>query len=62
MSKYRSFPLISWKKRALKGKPRAKQPENKTKAVTRSAITPSIHGFSLGYPSVLINHDFHLLR
>lgn len=62
MSKYRSFPLISWKKGVLKVKEAAKQPENNTGADPRAATTPLTHAFSLGYPAVLINYDFHLLR
>jgi len=62
MSKYRSFPLISRKKRVSKVKRAAKQPENNTGADPRATSTPSTHAFGLGYPSVLINYDFHLLR
>jgi hypothetical protein len=61
MSKYRSLPLIGWKKRGLKGKRTAKQPENNTGADPRAATIRN-HSLGPGYPFVLINHDFQLLR
>ncbi|MGH9923082.1 MAG: hypothetical protein ACRD38_10050 [Nitrososphaerales archaeon] len=62
MSKYRSLPLIALKKRVSKVKRVAKQPDNHTGAGPRATTTRSTHVFGLGYPSVLINHDFYLLR
>ncbi|MGH9876899.1 MAG: hypothetical protein ACRD3Z_02800 [Nitrososphaerales archaeon] len=62
MSKYRSFPLIARKKRVSKAKRAAKQPDNHTGADPRATTGASTHAFGLGYPSVFINYDFHLLR
>jgi len=62
MSKYRSFPLISGNNRASKVKRVAEQPENDTEADPRATTSTPAHAFGLGYPTVLINHDLHLLR
>gem|GEM_PF-3360146 len=62
MSKYRSFPLISWKKHVSKVKRAAKQSENNTGADPRVTRTPSTHAFGLGHSFIPINYDFYLLR
>lgn len=62
MSKYRSFPLISWKKRASKVKQVTKQPKTNTEADQVSRATSSRLAFGLGHSFVPISYDFYLLR